>query len=304
MRVAAGGEVGVLRGFVSWFEAYLSRTGVVGLAEGALGVLAFGGALSAVLGDQSAKLGAAAAVLLATLGLIVLLAASRSEWQRRSELYDHLVTRYCNAFTDDNASSWHVKKWIESHRIDGNGDTTVLITVHAVVTCGQLRLYRVRVGAGWNQPEKMRQRVGVQVRSVVLEGIGGARCDLTKHWLDDGRLEVLVHFPSPVSQGSEFRVLIESWWPARSRLLVKDRLPEDFCVQVKRPLDLLEYTVVLPVGEEAFVDPIGFRPDDQRFLLVSGSDGSGRQEICLTGKGIGDTGRTGIRLDLKRKALL
>jgi len=289
---------------MAWFESYLSRTGVVGLAEGALGVLALGGALSAVLGDASAKLGAAAAVFLATLGLIVLLAASRAEWRRRSELYDHLVTRYCTAFTDDNVSSWQVKQWIESHRVEGNGDSTVLITVHAVVTCSQLRLYRFRVGAGWNQPEKMRQRVDVQVRSVVLEGIGGARCDLTRHWLDDGRLEVLVHFPSPVRQGSEFQVRIESWWPARSRILVKDRRPDDFCVQVKRPLDLLEYTVVLPAGEEAFYDPIGFRPDDQRFLLVSRSDGAGRQEICLTGKGIADTGRTGIRLDLKRKAVL
>jgi hypothetical protein len=61
----------VLRGFVSWFESYLSRAGVVGLAEGVLGVLAFGGALSAVLGDSSAKVGAVAAVILATLGLIV-----------------------------------------------------------------------------------------------------------------------------------------------------------------------------------------------------------------------------------------
>jgi len=293
----------VLRGFISWFEDYLSRSGVVGLAEGVLGVLAFGGALSAVLGDSSAKLAAAVAVLLATLGLIVLLAASRAQWQRRSELYDHLVTRYCTAFTDDNASSWQLKQWIENHRIDADGDSTVLITVHAVVTCSALRLYRFRVGAGWNQPEKMRRRVDVQVRSLVFDGIGGARCDLTRHWLDDGRLEVLVHFPSPVRQGSEFRVLIESLWPARSKMLVKDRLPEDFCVQVKRPLDLLEYTVVLPAGEEAFVDPIGFRPDDRRFLLVSGSDGAGRQEVRLVGRGIADTGRTGLRLDLKRKAL-
>jgi hypothetical protein len=293
----------MLRELLSSFESYLSRAGVIGLAEGALGVLAFGGALSAVLGDSSAKLAAAVAVLLATLGLIVLLAASRAQWQRRSELYDHLVTRYCTAFTDDNASSWQLTQWIESHRIDGNGDSTVLITVRAVVTCSVLRLYRFRVGAGWNQPEKLRRRVDVQVRSLVLDGIGGARCDLTKHWLDDGRLEVLVHFPSPVRQGSEFRVLIESRWPARSTMLVKDRLPEDFCVQVKSPLDRLEYTVVLPVGEEAFYDPIGFRPDDQRFLLVSCSDGTGRQEISLTGKGIADTGRTGFRLDLKRKAL-
>lgn len=293
----------MLRGFVTWFETYLSRAGVIGLVEGALGVLAFGGALSAVLGDASAKLGAAAAVLLAALGLIVLLAASRAEWRRRSELYDHLVTRYCAAFRSDNATSWQVTRWIERHRIEDNGDATVQITIHAVVTCNLLRFYCLRVGAGVGQPAALRKRVDVQVRSVVFEGVGGARCDLTKHWLDDDRLELLIHFPSPVHRGSEFRILIDSWWPARSKMLVRDRLPDDFCVRVKPPLELLEYTVVLPGGDEAFYDPIGFRPDDPRFLLVSQSDGTGRQEICLTGKGLTEAGRTGIRVDLKRKLL-
>lgn len=293
----------MLRGVIAWFESFLSRAGVVGLVEGALGVLAFGATLSAVVGDASAKLGAVVAVLLSTVGLIALLTASRAEWQRSSELRDRLLTRYCAAFIDDHARSWQVTRWVESQCIDDNGDATVLITVHAVVTCELLRFYYLRIGAGIGHSAAQRRRVDVQVRSVVLEGIGGARCDLTKNWLEDGRLQLLIHFPSPVAQGSEFQVLIESRWPSRSRMLVKDRLPDDFCVRVRPPLDLLDYTVLLPAGEEAFYDPIGFRSDDPRFLLVARSDVSGRQEIRLIGRDISTAGRTGLRLDLKRKAL-
>jgi hypothetical protein len=62
----------VLRGFTGWFDSYLTRAGVVGLVEGGLGVIAFGGALSVVLGDIAAKAGAVVAVLLASLGLLLL----------------------------------------------------------------------------------------------------------------------------------------------------------------------------------------------------------------------------------------
>jgi hypothetical protein len=92
-------------------------------------------------------------------------------------------------------------------------------------------------------------------------------------------------------------------WPARSKRLVGDRLPDDFCVRVKPPLDLLEYTVVLPVGEEAFYDPIGFSSDDPHFLLVSRSNSSGCQEISFTGRDVPVAGRIGLRVDLKRKTV-
>jgi hypothetical protein len=292
----------MLRAFMAWFDNYLSRTGVAGLVEGGLGVLAFGGALSVVLGDSSAKAGAIVAVLVATLGLILLLAASRAELRRRAELCESLLVRHCRGFMTDNASSWKLTRWIEHQRIDGNGDAVVLITVHAVVTCDLLRFYRFCVGSGQSQPTKARGRVDVQVRSVAIEGVGGTRREVTKHWLDDERLEVLVHFPVPVGCGSEFSVVIEMSWPARSKRLVGDRLPDDFCVRVEPPLDRLEYTVVLPAGEEACFDPIGFRPDDPHFALVSRPNGSGCQEISLIGRDVPVAGRIGLRVDLKRKA--
>jgi hypothetical protein len=293
----------MLRGFMAWFDGYLSRAGVVGLVEGGLGVLAFGGASSTVLGDSSAKAGAVVAVLFATLGFIFLLAAIRAEWRRRGELCERLLVGHCRAFLQGNESSWRLTRWIEHQRIDDNGDAVVLVTVHAVVTCDRLRFYRFCVGAGSNQPTKVRERVDVQVRSVAVGSVGGTRHEVTKHWADDGRMEVLVHFPVPVHCGNEFSVLIEMRWPARSKRLVGDRLPDDFCVRVKSPLDLLEYMVVLPAGEEACYDPIGFRSDDPHFVLASRSNSSGCQEISLTGRDVPVEGRIGMRVDLKRKAL-
>jgi hypothetical protein len=293
----------MLREFMAWFESYLSRAGVVGLVEGGLGVLAFGGALSVVLGDSSAKAGAIVTVLVATLGSILLLAASRAEWRRRSELSERLLIQHCRGFVQDNRSSWKVTRWMEHQRIDDNGDAVVLITAQAVVTCDILGFYRFYVGCGENQPKKVRRRVDVRVHSVEAGSVGGTRREVTKHWVDDGRMEVLAHFPAPVYRGSEFSVVIEMRWPARSKKLVVDRLPDDFCVRVQPPLDLLEYTVVLPPGEDAFYDPIGFRSDDPDFLLASRSNSSGCQEISLTGRDVPVAGRIGLRVDLKRKAL-
>ncbi|MFC0439684.1 hypothetical protein [Kutzneria buriramensis] len=293
----------MLRGFIAWFESYLSRTGVVGLTKGALGILAFGGALSAVVGDSSAKAGAVVAVLAATLGLILLLVASRSEWQRRSQVRDRLLVRYLETLDQDYCGGWRLTRWIEKHVIEGNGDSTVFVTVHAVVTREVLHFYRFQMGAGWNQPVQARKGIAVQVRSLMLDGIGGARCDLTEHWRDDGKLEVWVHFPSPVHRGNEFRIFIETWWPGRSKPLVKDRVPDEFCVVVKPPLEAFEYTIVLPQDEEAFCDPIGFRADNPDFLLVAQSNGSGRQEVRLAGRDVSLAGRVGVRLDLKKKVL-
>lgn len=293
----------VLRSFIAWLDGYLTRAGVVGLVEGGLGVIAFGGALSVVLGDAVAKAGAVVAVLLASLGLVLLLAASRAELRRRSELCERLLIGHCRAFLQDNQSSWRLTRWIEHQRIDDNGDAVAQVTVHAVVTCDRLRFYRFCVGSGQNQPLKTRRRVHVQVRSVAVEGIGGTRHEVTRHWVDDGRMEVLVHFPVPIHCGNEFSMLIEMYWPAKSARLMGDRLPDDFCVRVKPPLNLLEYTVVLPAGEEAFYDPIGFRSDDSHFLLVSRCNSSGCQEISLVGRDVPIDGRLGMRVDLKRKEL-
>ncbi|MEV6610485.1 hypothetical protein [Kutzneria sp. NPDC051319] len=293
----------MLRGFIVWFDSYVSRAGVVGLIEGGLGVIAFGGALSVVFGDSAPKAAAVVAILLALMGVLLLLAASRAEWRRRGELSERLLIEHCRAFLQDNQSSWRLMRWIEHHRIDDNGDTVVLVTVHAVVTCDRLRFYRLRMGSGQNQPMKIRGQVHVQARSVAVGGVGGTGHEVTKHWADDARMEVLVHFPVPVYCGSEFSLLIEMRWPARSKRLVRDRLPDDFCVRIRSPLNLLEYTVALPAGEEAFYDPIGFGMDDSHFVLVSRSNSSGCQEISLVGRDVPIDGRLGMRVDLKRKEL-
>ncbi|WP_199438943.1 hypothetical protein [Umezawaea beigongshangensis] len=49
----------------------------------------------------------------------------------------------------------------------------------------------------------------MEVRSIAVEGVGGTRSDKSVLWRDDGRLEVLVHFASPVARGNEFQVLVE-----------------------------------------------------------------------------------------------
>jgi hypothetical protein len=118
-------------------------------------------------------------------------------------------------------------------------------------------------------------------------------------WRDDGQLEVYVEFPSPIAVGREFRFTAELRWPVRCRPLVRDRRPDEFCVTTGPAMDLLEYTVVLPRGREAFYDPVGFGIGEKGLTLVSRTTPEGRTEIFLRAKGLTEGRRIGMWLDLK-----
>src|SRR6266498_2226637 len=177
IRRCEGVDGQMLKSFLAWLRDYVIHVGIIGLAEGVLGILAFGGLLSALLGNAAIKSGAIVAVLLGVLGLYILLIASRVEPRSRSELERKLLARYTKLLRERQAHSWRITSWEESVVIAPNGDSREVITVKAIVECDLLDFFSIRTGPGWNQSEKIRRQVRVRLKTFELDGIGGTRWD-------------------------------------------------------------------------------------------------------------------------------
>lgn len=291
----------MLRRFIDLLEEHLADVGVIGLIEALLGIIALGGALSIVFGNTTIKAAAVVAIMLGVLGLFVILVASRVSLRRQSDLDRRLLVRYCKVLSDEFPISWKLMGWDQTIVIGKNGDARQTIKVHAVVESKRLSYYRVRVGPGWNQPQKYRKKVKVQVRSLSIEGVSGTRSEVTELWLEDGTLEILVHFPSSVPRGAEFHVIVVLDWPGKCRPLMKDKVPDDFCYKLERSnVQQFRYVIVLPSGVDASYDPIGFSLSDSNFSLIGKRNGGDQLEIALVATDIKATGRKriGVRLDL------
>jgi hypothetical protein len=299
-------EVGapMLKSFLGWLRDYVIYTGIVGLVEGVLGILAFGGLLSALLGNSAIKADAIVAVLLGVIGLYILLIANRVEWRSRTELDRRLLQHYCSVLKERHGHSWRIASWVESAVVRANGDASEVITVKAVVECDLLDFFAIRTGPGWNQPEKMRRKVKVKVKSFEVDGIGGTRWDVTSTWLNDGRLEIVSHFGSPARMGDEIVMVIEKEWPGKCAPLMKERQPDEFALKFACAIDYLEYTIQLPEGSEVACDVIGLARGQDEYSLVSKHNGATPTVVLLVAKNIPPRRRVGMRLDLKEPKLI
>lgn len=289
----------MLKGFVEWLEGHLVKVGVLGLAEGALAILAFGGIMSALLGTTAVKASAIVVVLLANLGTFIILIAGRRELRRRSERGERLLGHYCRVLRDRSDFSWRVITWSEVITIKPNGDSHTVVTVKAVVESALLDFFRLCLGAIWNQPHRYRKHVKVNARSLEVDGIGGTRYEVTSSWMPDGRLEFLTHFKSPLNLGEKIELVLELEWPGKCVPLVRYREPEEFRVHFRNRVEFAHYVVVLPDGMEAYCQPIGFVPGENRNAISSKRNRAGQQEISFTAYDIPAREVVGMRLDLK-----
>jgi hypothetical protein len=162
-----------------------------------------------------------------------------------------------------------------------------------------LPFFRLKLGAGWDQPVSGRRKFSAKVSAVEVGGRRDSRIVERTYWREDGTLELWIHFHRPLELGEECAVYLDVQWPGRCRPLTVDRVPDDFCVTAGPSLAELEYVVVLPAGKSADIDPIGFAADDDRLALVARPASAGRTEIRLTGRDLEEDQRVGMRLELK-----
>ncbi|MEU7526701.1 hypothetical protein AB0A74_13285 [Saccharothrix sp. NPDC042600] len=288
-----------MRGLVAWFEAQVLRAGLAGLLEASLTVLSVGAVLGAVFGGPVAK---TAAVVVAGIGVLAAFAALVAH-RRRGEadrLRDRrLIARYCELVQQAIGGPLHYLSWDDVTVIDDRGGAAETVAVRARVEADVAPFVRFRIGPAWNQPERQRAKVTCRVRTLSGATTPGPRCDTTQTWLADGRLEVIAHLASPVKAGDELRLVIDLDWPGMCEPLVRKRQPDDFFLRFARPADAVRYVIVLPEGEDAYAEPIGFAEGDRGYDLIVKANDTGRTQVTLTATDVPGRHRFGVRLDLK-----
>ncbi|GAA1278252.1 hypothetical protein [Saccharothrix xinjiangensis] len=288
-----------MRGFVSSFERQVLRLGLAGLFDAGLSILSLGAVLSAVLGGPAVRSAAVVVAVLAVLATFATLISRRNHGEAERELHRRLIARYCGVIQDMTGGPLHIVKWDDVTVIDGAGGARETVRVRARVESTPAHFFRFRIGPGWAQPGKQRAAVACDVRTELVNGDPGPRCDVTKSWRSDGRLELLVHLPSPARLGAEARFRIDIRWPGMCEPLVVRRQPDDYVLHFARVADEVHYEIVLPEGEEAYLEPIGFDEGDDGYRVEVVAERAGRVHVVLTAHSVPAKHRFGVRLDLK-----
>lgn len=288
----------MLRSFVAWLDGYLDGEEPSAIVKAVVGILGFAALLGALLGDAAIRTGAIVAVLLVLLAIMLLLLADRRRLRSEIKTNRVLLTRYCDFITDRPRPVVKVRSWEQVASIEPNGDTREVITVHGVV---QRKLYflPLRFGAGWNQPDRYRRGVRVNVRSLRISGDRGTSWAVTSSWMTDGRLDVLSHLHSPLASGTEIHLEMEWFWPGKCIPLVRKREPDEFAFRFSNPIEVASYTVILPHRFDAYYDPIGFDHTNSGFTVETGRSQEGRNQFTLVAHNLPLQRRIGMRLELK-----
>ncbi|MEO6084823.1 MAG: hypothetical protein ABIQ18_17100, partial [Umezawaea sp.] len=276
-------------------QDYVIHTGPFGLVEAVLGIMAFGGLLSALLGSAAVKAAAIVAVVIGVLGLYFLLVANKIEWRHKTDGERAVLRRQCDNL-ESRGQKWRVLRWAHEIIVQANGDVRETIEVSAVVECDVLDFVSVVAGPHWDWPDRLKPRVRLNVRSVQ----GRTRYDYTYDWIARNRLKVLVHLTEPASRDDVVSFVVELQWPAKCAPLMRGHRQEDFVLIFDKPVEEVKYVVVLPPGFGVFHDRLGLTADDS--TLTSEPTRSGQVETMLTVLDAPANKQFGMRLDLRSGA--
>ncbi|WP_146175132.1 hypothetical protein [Umezawaea tangerina] len=285
---------------MAWLQDYVIHTGVLGIVEAVLGLLAFGALLSALLGSAAIKAGAIVTVLFVILALFILLVANKVEWRRRADVPRRVLRNYCDSL-ESRGQQWRTKSWVEEVDVQANGDVRQRISLSVVAECEQLDFVTLTTGPNWDWPDRNKPKVRLKVRSFEMSDEGGTRFDYMSDWLERSRLKVIVYLHEPASMGSEVSFVVDLEWPAKCVPLMRGYDPDDFVLQFGKPVEEVKCVVVLPPGFRVCFDKLGLTTADD-FTLKSFPTRSGQVETTLVVHNAPANRKFGMRLDLRHEA--
>ncbi|MCE6999919.1 hypothetical protein LZG04_34655 [Saccharothrix sp. S26] len=286
----------MLKRFVEWLDELLADEGSAAVVRAVVGLMSFAVLLGAVLGNTVAKAGALVAAIFSVLSSGLLLLADRCNLVRQVEMHKELVPRYSKIVADDRHPSYAVMTWEEYAAIEPNGDARKQVTIRAKVL-NDLRVLRLVQGCGWAQPARYRRKVRVQVRKLLVGDLPGASLTTTVAWLRNGQLVLMVHLPEPPKVGSELTIAVEFTWPGMCAPLMRDRRPDRFQLRFATPVTYARYSVVLPRGYNACVEPVGFKEHQNGYSCGPVSNEDGRPMFLFEGFDLPVHEPVGMRLD-------
>lgn len=218
----------------------------------------------------------------------------RDAEQRELEMLRQLVSRYCNHI-DRARPAFQVCEWNEVVEIDRRGDAHDQVQVRLRVLQPDLLFARFRFNCNWAQPIRYREQVGLTVRNLLVDGSPGIKLHTTSNWVKDSSMDAIVHFPAPYKENAEVSLTIGLNWPRRFKPLL-ERTPDTLTVSFKRPTGHVLSKIVLPPGDDAYVEPVG---NPGLVNVYPGEDDSGRKTVVFESFDLPAHQAAGVRLELK-----
>lgn len=289
----------MLKSFLQWLEKFLQDEGAVGFVKGLLGLVAFGAVLATLFGTVAIRTAFVIGAIVLVLLLLVYLTARVTKLEAESNEYRALLSKYSYMLMELQPSQFDIKVWEQVAVIAANGDTQEFITVNAVIRNAEAKFFRLRFGAGWDQPKSIQKVVNAKVRSLLVDGSMGPSFLVTSHWSADGKLDMVSHFHSPAEVDSEIRLKMEWTWPRKCVPLMVHKKPDPFTFYFRQPVERATYTIVLPQGVDVHWDVIALNQIRDDFKITRTTD-AGRVEIKLAINNLPANRRAGMLLELQR----
>ncbi|MFI9811056.1 hypothetical protein [Saccharothrix variisporea] len=229
-------------------------------------------------------------------GFLAVLRSSRAERDASTARLSRLVLHHCDTLEKRHGRKWAVKDWRQDVDILANGDARQRIAFTIVARCDELNFVSFTDRVNWDWPERFKRRVQVHVRSVEVGGEGGTRFEVSTSWLDDRKLKTFVHLDNPVPRDGEVSLVVDMFWPAKCRPLMRGHAPDEMLVRFGEPIPLAQYVITFPEGYHVRVDKVGLSAGDG-YALSHVLDRWGRPEITLLAEDVPAYHLIGLKLD-------
>ncbi|GLZ32370.1 hypothetical protein Lesp02_45580 [Lentzea sp. NBRC 105346] len=273
----SGWVTGRVREFREWFEGYLHDVGVPSFAAALLTLLTLGGALSALFGVTAVRSFAVIAVFLAAAAVAIIVVRSARTHSAKANAYRAMFEDLLDVAFEHMANSWRIEEWREVEDM--------------------VQYFRVRLGAGRPQPDRVRRKVRFRITSVVDGDHVDVRLPVVHHWRRDGRLELLMAFTTPWVRDDVVCLQVDVAWPAKWAPLLVQGQPDQFVSHFSRPIENMQHKLIFPKDCRVRHEVIGLRRERDDFdVEVNSSDG--RSWLHLIVRNVDASRRVGVRLDL------
>lgn len=289
----------MLRNIVGWVDEQLAG----GKPSAALRLIVASSVSVATFGLFTGNEAVQAGVLGVFAGFGAVLLADRRSLRHRYETHQRLTQHYCDFIYSKMQISPQIISWQQITRIDSAGNARETIVVRARTLVDDIQFFRLRFGPGWNQPQRYRRGIRVNVRGLSVEGTPGTRLTITKDWLDTGKLDLTAHFHAPPRAGSEILLTMDWDWPGKCIPLLR-RNPDLFVFEFGKSVGYAIQTVVLPAGYDAYYEPVGFSHDQIGYSLVRSEDDRGQVQFIFEAQLLPEDHRAGMRLELRGRGHL
>jgi len=270
-----------------------------GILRFGLTLLSLTGALSFIVNATTLISYIAAVSFLSLAGMLGQTVVSRSRLREKNRRDSELFERYIKEISTRAQFYWKMTELKKTLEVDQNGDARDHVTVKAVAVDQELTFFRLHLGCGWNQPLRQRRKVTVRACSPLVDGVGGVDHEVTTSWISQEKLEILVHFHSPVPAGDSFVVLMSIHWPGKCKPFMKDGKTDAFTIHFQAPIGLVEYALKFPEGFEARCQPIGFEQDGIEHVALEPPKSQKSPVFKIEASGVGANCRFGILLQQK-----